>query len=334
MDPAILQACNNSAELQIDGGDSGIFTCGSVTVEILAGSVEASFTTGGPPVTSTMTPPDILTFDPGTLTITNDGTSTATITFLGQMIELLPGESITIVIPRGGDSDEEPPTIGKNLSGTKQMVNNGFCIDSDCFTVTKLFHEEFKLYEMMSGTHTLSTLIYCAQGVQHCNYSAIGIMPYDKDMNDAVWKIEIKRNHLGEWTPLIFDPEGFLGEVTITTQIVSDRFLQVSYTIEFKNKETPPMKVGVQLRDDKNAVRNFYFNEGVKFLDAYAYPYVESAFEEPLKVEPLCLNENPNNRNTCAFEKVKEWTTQKAESTLNEILNGNYVYNSYYRSHQ
>jgi len=228
-----------------------------------------------------------------------------------------------------GNNRLEPPTIGKNLDGTKQIVTNGFCIDIDCFTVIKLFHEEFKLYEMMSGTHTLRTLVYCAQGVQNCNYSAIGIMPYDKDMNDALWKIEMKKQLLDEWTPVIFDPLGFLGDVTVTVQVVNDKLLQTSYTIQFKNKETPPMKVGVQVRDYNNGVRNFYFNDGIKFQDAHAYPYVETTFEKPLEVESLCLNENPNNRNSCAFKMVQAWATKNAEDTLNDILNNNYVFDDY-----
>jgi len=233
----------------------------------------------------------------------------------------------------GGSNVWEPPTIGKNLDQSKQLVENGFCIDADCITVTKLFHEEFKLYEMMTGTHTLTTTIYCAQGVVHCKYTAIGIMSYDKDMNDTLWKIEMIGDDRGNWTPIIDDPEGFLGEVTVQVQVVSNKFLLVSYTIEFKNKETPPMKVGVQLRDDKNGVRNFYFNEGVKFHDADAYPYVEAFYEDPVKVEPLCLNENSNKRNTCAFAKVQDWATQNAEDALNDILNGDYIFDEYNRFH-
>jgi len=184
---------------------------------------------------------------------------------------------------------------------------------------------------MMSGTHTLSTTVFCAQGVVHCNYSAIGIMPYDKDMNDAVWKIEMKRNFLGEVEPVIYDPEGFLGEVTITTQIISDKFLSVSYTIEFKNKQTPPMKVGVQLRDDKNGVRNFYFNEGVKFNDSDAYPYVETLFEQSIEVKPLCINPQSHDRDSCGFELVRDWTQKKAQDLLNDMQNGNYIYDKYVR---
>jgi len=327
--PAEISVCGDSALLRIVSGDSAIVTCGSVTIKGISGTVEADFQVGCKTHTAFVNAGQILTFDPETLQYTNDGTTD--ISIRGGAPSILEAGETAKAGSSCGSTTHEPPTIGKNLAGTKQMVNNGFCIDADCFTVTKLFHEEFKLYEMMSGTHTLSTLVYCAQGVEHCNYSAIGIMPYDKDMNDAVWKIEMKGNHLGEWTPVIFDPEGFLGEVTVTTQIISDKFLSVSYTIEFKNKQTPPMKVGVQLRDDKNGVRNFYFNEGVKFNDSDAYPYVETAFETPIKVEKLCINPQSHDRDSCGFELVRDWTQKKAQDLLIDMQNGNYIYDKYIR---
>ncbi len=327
--PAEISVCGNSALLRLTFQDSTIVTCSSVTIEALTGSIDAEFKVLCRTHTTTLTPGQILTFDPSSFLYTNSGISEIIIKTPGE-IPVAVGESKRIGAGCGGEN-HEPPTIGKNLAGTKQMVENGFCIDADCFTVTKLFHEEFQLYEMMSGTHTLSTLVYCAQGVGHCNYSAIGIMPYDKDMNDAVWKIEMKGNHLGEWTPVIYDPEGFLGEVTITTQIISDKFLSVSYTIEFKNKQTPPMKVGVQLRDDKHGVRNFYFNEGVKFNDSDAYPYVETLFEQSIEVKPLCINPQPHDRDSCGFELVRDWTQKKAQDLLNDMQNGNYIYDKYVR---
>jgi len=326
--PAEISVCGASALLRIVSGDIAIVTCSSVTIEGISGTVEVDFQVGCSTHTAFVNAGQILKFDPETLEYTNLGTTDITITG-GTPSLLLAGETARAG-SSCGSSTHEPPTIGKNLAGTKQMVNNGFCIDADCFTVTKLFHEEFKLYEMMSGTHTLSTLVYCAQGVQHCNYSAIGIMPYDKDMNDALWKIEMKGNHLGEWTPVIFDPEGFLGEVTITTQIVNDKFLAVSYTIEFKNKQTPPMKVGVQLRDDKHGVRNFYFNEGIKFNDSDAYPYVETLFEQSIEVKPLCINPQSHDRDSCGFELVRDWTQKKAQDLLNDMQNGNYIYDKMY----
>ena len=86
------------------------------------------------------------------------------------------------------------------------------------------------------------------------------------------------------------------------------------------------MKFGIQVRDIRQGVQNTYLNEGVQFKDADAYPYIETAFEEPLVVEPLCIGEDLTHRNTCAFEKVKEWATNNAEETLRQMLNNEYIY--------
>jgi len=51
----------------------------------------------------------------------------------------------------------------------------------------------------------------------------------------------------------------------------------------------------------------------------------ETSYEPPLEIAPLCLNENPNKRYTCAFDKVKDWTIKNAEEKLKEIYdNHNY----------
>ncbi len=50
--------------------------------------------------------------------------------------------------------------------------------------------------------------------------------------------------------------------------------------------------MGIQVRDSYNGVRNFYFNEGVEFIDEDAYPAVESLYDAPVEVEPLCFGQN------------------------------------------
>jgi WD40 repeat protein len=233
----------------------------------------------------------------------------------------------------GGGDDDEPPTIGMNRAGDRLLVTCGVAFDADCFTITSDYHEEFKLYEMMSGTHTVSITVYCAKGVNYCNYVGLGIMPYSEFNTNPTWWLEATKNLSGQWTVSKTDPLGYTGEVIVTTQIVNNKFVIVSFTIQFNNIDTGPMKVGIQARSIDKAVRNWYLNEGVEIKDAHAYPYVETAFEKPLKVDSLCLNENSNKRYTCAFKMVQEWATQNAEETLNEILSGNYVYDDYYREH-
>ena len=225
-----------------------------------------------------------------------------------------------VISKSSSNSVHEPPTIGKNLSGDKQMVENGICIDKKCWNVTEGYHQEFKLLEMLTGTHTISLQIFCNQGVERCNYAAVGIMPIDSDFNSKIWKIAIKKDSNGEWKIITDDSQDYLGEITFTTQIIDEKYLGVSFTINFKNKSTEQMKLGVQLRDTKNGVRNFFFNEGVRFVDVDAYPHVETVFDPPLKIEPLCLKDEHMNRDTCGFGKIREYEIKRAEETLKSIL--------------
>jgi len=39
-----------------------------------------------------------------------------------------------------------------------------------------------------------------------------------------------------------------------------------------------------------------------------------------LKIEPLCINEDPSNRYTCEFTKIKEQEKQRAKETLKELM--------------
>ncbi len=253
-------------------------------------------------------------------TTTNSGTITGTVTG-NPVIEITTSEEKS-----GGSGPHEPPTIGKNLKGTKQQVDDGICIDFTCWTVTMNYHQEFELYEMLSGTHTISTTVYCNNGVEKCNYVALAINPYNSDIRSAVWKVSIQKDHLGEWVLSVDDPEGYLGEITYSVQIINDKFLQVSFTIDFKHKDIPPMQLAVELRDIKHGLRVFYFNDGVQFKDSHAYPYVETKFEPPLEIEPLCLNEDSTYRHSCAFAKVREWTIGNAEQAMQDIMPINNIY--------
>ena len=245
------------------------------------------------------------------------------------------GESFTIeknkkffiqTLAASGSSTWEPPTIGPDRKGVSQ-VKDGICINVSCWTVTQDYHVDFELYEMLTGKNTISLEILCPHGVNDCNYVAIGITKPGDTVNAPIWSIAIAKNHLGQWTEKISDPEGRLGEITYTIQVIDNYRLGVSFTIDFKNKPTDNSWLWVQLRDFNHGIRNFYFNEGIKFVDSDAYPTIKTAYEKPIKVEPLCINENSNHRNSCAFEKVRSWTTQNAQNTLDKILDRSYVYN-------
>ena len=330
--PATIIVCDAKGELELDAGESAIATCTSVKIEILTGQVLIQFNTGGIPGTSTLGPTNILVYDDKAFTITNLSATDAVMKFNFRTITIPPGETVSIrhlAFPPNGSS-HEPPTIGVSRSGNL-IVTCGVAFDAKCFTITAPFHEEFKLYEMMSGTHTISITMYCAQGVNTCNYAAIGIMPYSGSMDNTTWKIEVYKDFEGNLTTEITDPEGFLGTVTVTTQTIDDKFWVVSYTVDFKNKDTGPMMFGVQARDSYNSVWNWYLNEGVEFKDSDAYPSILTEFENSLEIDSLCLNEDPTYRYSCAFDKVQDLATKNAESLLEDILNGNYIYDKYVR---
>jgi len=229
-----------------------------------------------------------------------------------------------------GSPTSEPPTIGPDRKGVVK-VNDGICINISCWTVTRDYHVDFELYEMLTGKNTISLEILCPQGVADCNYTAIGITPPLQNINSAIWNVAITKDHLGEWSLQVSDPGGYLGEITYTTQQIDNYRLGVSFTIDFMNKAIDKAWLWVQLRDFSNGVRNFYFNEGIKFVDVDGYPSVITVYEKPIKVEPLCINEDPSQRNSCAFEKVRDWTTKSAQKILDDILDGNYVYDRYYQ---
>jgi len=233
-------------------------------------------------------------------------------TFIGNVIK-------NVNCKPGSSGSHQDPTIGITNRGL-QVVENGICINITCWTVTENYHQDFELVELLSdSTNTISVTVYCQRGVDKCNYVAFGVSPYGTNINDSVWKVILQKDHQGKWSMTVIDPDGYLGDVTSTTQIVNDgKHLGASMTALFK-KPTPGMILNVETRDSDGGYSDNKFNDGISIKDVYAYPVIETSYEKSLEVEPLCLNENPNKRYTCAFEKVREWTIKNAEKALSEL---------------
>ncbi len=233
-----------------------------------------------------------------------------------------------------GNSGHEPPTIGKSLDGVRQVVDGGISVDDQTWTVTQGYHQEFELLQMLSSPHTISNVIHCAKGVLYCNYIAVGFMGLTDDFNNPVMTVSATKDHLGDWTLGWYDPDDYISDpgdatptdITFVPQIIDDKLLGTSFTIDFKNKDTGQLKLGIQVRDSYNGVRNFFFNEGVEFIDADAYPAVETAYEAPLEVESLCFGQNNPDRNSCQFAKIKDWALLNAEETLRQMMGNQYEY--------
>ncbi len=211
------------------------------------------------------------------------------------------------------------PTIGVDGDG-RQIVPCGVKFGVQCFTISAPFHEEFELFEMMSGTHTISITMWCPKGVSDCAYAGIGVMPYSASMDNPTWIIEVYKDFEGNITVVKTDPEGFLGAVTVSDRI-EGTFWVTSFTIEFKNIDTDPMMFGVQARTQNGNVWNWYLNEGVQFKDSDAYPSIDTVYDDLLEIDSLCLDEDPTYRYSCAFDTVRERAIQVAEETLRQMLN-------------
>ncbi len=187
---------------------------------------------------------------------------------------------------------------------------------------------------MLTSPHTISNTIHCAKGVQYCIYIAVGFMALTDDFNNPVMTVSASKDHLGDWTIDWDDPNDYISdpddaapaEITFVPQIIDNKLLGTSFTIDFKNKDTGQLKLGIQVRDSYLGVRNFYFNEGVEFKDADAYPAVQAAYDAPVDVEPLCFGQNNPDRNSCQFSKIKDWATQNAEETLKQMMGNQYEY--------
>lgn len=239
-----------------------------------------------------------------------------------------------ISTPTGG-GDHEPPTIGKLSDGVVQAVVNGISIDGQSWTVTKDYHQEFELLQMLTSPHTISNEIYCNEGYQECDHITVAFLNIDSFFPDTVMTVSADKNHQGNWNISWSDPQNFIydpddpsepKDITFTAQIIDNKRIGTSFTIDFRNKDTGQLKLGIQVRDMEGGVRNFYFNEGVMFNDADAYPAVMSSYDAPLEVESLCLNEDPDYRNSCAFAQKRAGELQKAQETLKQMQQNKYRY--------
>jgi len=233
-----------------------------------------------------------------------------------------------------GSSGHEPPTIGKSLDGVRQVVDGGISVDSQTWTVTQGYHQEFELLQMLTSPHTISNVVHCDKGVQYCDYIAVGFMPLTGDFNNPVMTVSASKDHLNNWTIDWYDPDNYISDpgdvspadIVFVPQIIDNKLLGTSFTIDFKNKDTGQLKLGIQVRDSYGGVRNFFFNEGVEFVDADAYPAVEAAYDKPVEVESLCFGQNNPDRNSCQFSKMKDWATLNAEETLRQMTNNQFEY--------
>jgi len=229
--------------------------------------------------------------------------------------------------PRGAGGHEHP-TIGKNSAGIQIVTSDGICIDplknpEQCWTVTE-FDTGFKLLPLLTSPHTITNTIFCNEGVQECDYVGISFMTSTDQFGDLVMMVEAQKTD-GDWTISWYDPQDFIrdpdddprGAITFTADIEGD-FLLTSFTIDFKNKNTNELVIRIQVGDEERGQSTFWFNEGVEIIDSDAYPSIETEFENPLEIDSLCLNEDPDYRYSCAFAEKVQLEIERAEKLLAE----------------
>ena len=332
---ASISACDGAGDVSSIGfGDELTVTCSSITVKVLAGSVDVQFNTGGKPATTTMVTTNSLTFADAALIITNNSlTDSAVIKIGSSTIIIPPGESVNITsfaFPGTSDAPYQDPNLGDVRHG--EGHDNGFCMNQNCINVDGFFNHFPETIVPQGSTQTFSLLINCPRGVNTCNHASIeGVLP-DSDFYEEQWGVTLDRQPRSDtWETTINNPYGEIGEVTTTVQEVGQSFLAVSFNIEFLIPGSIGTADGIRVAHENNrflhvtvwdsnrGISNYIFNEGIYVDDIYAYPKVEASYDAPLEIEKLCLNENTNKRYTCAFDKVREWAIKNAEKALLEI---------------
>ncbi len=230
----------------------------------------------------------------------------------------------------GSSNAIQDPNLGDVRHGKGH--DNGFCMNLNCINVNGLFNHFPETTVPQGSTQTFTVLVNCPRGANTCNHiSLAGALP-DADFYDDRWRATVDRQtNSGNWIMTVYNPFEEIGDVTVSVQSVDHSFITASFNIQFLipgSIGTPdgigdPQKnnrhIHVTVWDNNKGASNYIFNEGIYVDDIYAYPQVETLYETPLELEPLCLNENPNKRYTCAFDMIKEWTIKNAENVLSDI---------------
>ncbi len=263
--------------------------------------------------------------------------------FIGKMDHTSKGlafvsEEIIPITPTSsagkGSSSYQDPNLGDVRHGNGH--DNGFCHFTNCMNVDGFFNHFPETIIPQGSTQSFTILVNCPRGASTCNHISLGGGLPDSDFYDDQWTVTIDRQVRSDnWDLTVYNPFGEIDgdAVSVTVQSVGQSFVTATFNIPF----LIPGSVGthdgigdphennrhlhVTVWDSNGGVSNYIFNEGIYVDDIFAYPQVETSYDEPIEYEPLCLNENPNKRYTCAFDLVKEWTTKQAEEKLKLIYN-------------
>ena len=234
--------------------------------------------------------------------------------------------------PDNGGALYPDPHLGDPTNRLGVGHDNGFCMGQICMNVKGFFNHFPAITVPQGSTQSFTLLVDCQRGAGLCNHFEVaGALP-DSDFYEYQWAATVDRQPgTDNWDLTVTNPFGEIGEVTAVVQQIDQTFITATFNVEF----LIPGSIGthdgigdiqennrhlhVTVWDSGGGMRNYIFNEGMYVDDIYAYPQDESLYDNPLVYEELCLNENPNKRYTCAFDKIRDWTIKNAEDTLKEI---------------
>jgi len=233
-------------------------------------------------------------------------------------------------IVSGSKISYQDPHLGDPKHG--QGHDNGFCMNQNCINVNGLFNHFSETTVPQGSTQTFTVLVNCPRGANTCNHiSLAGALP-DADFYDDRWSVTVDRQvNSDNWDLTVYNPFREIGDATVTVQSVGQSFVTASFNIQFliPGSVGTPEGIGdpqennrhihVTVWDSHRGASNYIFNEGIYVDDIYAYPEVETSFDESLEYDQICVNENINKRYSCAFDKVREWTIKNAEKALSEL---------------
>jgi len=184
------------------------------------------------------------------------------------------------------------------------------------------------------STQSFTVLVNCPRGADTCNHISLGAGLPDSDFYDDQWTVTVDRQPRSDnWGLTVYNPFGEIDAdaVSVTVQPVGNSFVTATFNVKFLIPGSIGTFDGVGVPQENNrhihvtvwasngGASNYIFNEGIFVDDIYAYPQVETSFDESLEYDQICVNENINKRYSCAFDKVREWTIKNAEEKLNEI---------------
>lgn len=99
--PAIISPCGYDGTVSLHSGDSAVITCGSVTIIVMSGSADISFTMGANTMTTTLMAGEMLTINPDSLTITTGPGTSITLVIDGEETILGENETFELHAPQG-----------------------------------------------------------------------------------------------------------------------------------------------------------------------------------------------------------------------------------------